>query len=242
MAEIHPIKTAAETALAEAYGAVRDALPGTDETRTVRDEAFSAFRDAGLPHRRVEDWKYTDLRGLMREARPLAPAPDSVALDKARHPSEVLADHAHLRLTLVDGSFAPSLSDVALMPAGVRVVSLAQALADGDAARRRSPGHARAGQCRALPQRGVHDGWGRPRGRRRRGRPPAGPAAERPYGRRRPGDLHAILDRARRGRLDDPRRHAMREPKPHPIRQMSRSRCILPPARGSIASACRPRA
>ena len=27
---------------------------------------------SGLPHRRLEDWKYTDLRALMREVLPLA--------------------------------------------------------------------------------------------------------------------------------------------------------------------------
>jgi Fe-S cluster assembly protein SufD len=132
MADIHPMKTAAETALAEAYGVLRERLPGSDEARALRDDAIAVFREQGLPHRRVEEWKYTDLRALMREARPLAPAPDSIALDKARLPSAVLRDHAHLRLTLVDGSFAPSLSDVGLLPAGVRVTSLAEALALGD--------------------------------------------------------------------------------------------------------------
>ena len=28
----------------------------------------SKLRAAGLPHRRIEDWKYTDLRVLMRES------------------------------------------------------------------------------------------------------------------------------------------------------------------------------
>jgi Fe-S cluster assembly protein SufD len=132
MAEIHPMKTAAETALAEAYGTLRDTLPGGGEALALRDGAIAAFREAGLPHRRVEAWRYTDLRALMREARPLAPAPDSVALDKARLPSPVIRDHAHLRLTIVDGSFAPSLSDIGLLPAGVRVTTLAEALALGD--------------------------------------------------------------------------------------------------------------
>jgi Fe-S cluster assembly protein SufD len=129
MADIHSMRTAAETALVETYGSMRDALPGSDETRALRDTAFAGFRESGLPHRRIEDWKYTDLRTLMREAKPLAPAPDSLALDRARRTSEILREHAHLRLTLVDGSFAPSLSDVGLLPAGVRLMSLAEALA-----------------------------------------------------------------------------------------------------------------
>ncbi len=43
----------------------------------------STFRAKGLPHRRIEDWKYTDLRALMREVAPPAPAPDKAALAQA---------------------------------------------------------------------------------------------------------------------------------------------------------------
>ena len=38
----------------------------------LRDDAFKRFDARGLPHRRVEEWKYTDLRALMRDAKPLA--------------------------------------------------------------------------------------------------------------------------------------------------------------------------
>src|SRR5262249_17802950 len=38
----------------------------------LRDAAFQRFDAAGLPHRRIEEWKYTDLRALIREAKPLA--------------------------------------------------------------------------------------------------------------------------------------------------------------------------
>ena len=40
----------------------------------ARQQAFEAYQRAGLPHRRIEDWKYTDLRVLMREVLPLAAA------------------------------------------------------------------------------------------------------------------------------------------------------------------------
>lgn len=134
MADIHLIRTPAETALAEAFASVRTVLPGTEEIRFRRDAAFNAVRREGLPHRRVEDWKYTDLRALMREVRPLAEVPDAKALDLARLPHPLMTGVAHLRLTLVDGSFAPSLSDLALLPVGMRVTSLADALGSGDIA------------------------------------------------------------------------------------------------------------
>ena len=44
-------------------------LPGLHEAR--RQAAF-AFTGAGLPHRRMEDWKYTDIRTRLHEALPAA--------------------------------------------------------------------------------------------------------------------------------------------------------------------------
>ena len=82
-AEIHPIKTAAEAALAESFAGARRALPGTGAIAALRDDAFRRFESDGLPHRRVEEWKYTDLRALMREARPLASPPDAAAKARA---------------------------------------------------------------------------------------------------------------------------------------------------------------
>ncbi|TMJ36178.1 MAG: Fe-S cluster assembly protein SufD, partial [Alphaproteobacteria bacterium] len=81
-AEIRPIKTAAETALAANFAAIRPALPGAGSVAALREHAFKRFDAAGLPHRRVEEWKYTDLRALMRDAMPLAGPPDAAA--KAR--------------------------------------------------------------------------------------------------------------------------------------------------------------
>ncbi len=71
-AEIRPIKTAAETALAANFAAAKPALPGAGAVAALREHAFKRFDAAGLPHRRVEEWKYTDLRALMRDAKPLA--------------------------------------------------------------------------------------------------------------------------------------------------------------------------
>ena len=66
-AEVTPIKTAAETALADAFTRRKALLPGSREVAGLREAAFRRFERAGLPHRRVEEWKYTDLRALMRD-------------------------------------------------------------------------------------------------------------------------------------------------------------------------------
>ena len=57
-------------------------ITGDLAAATLREAAFGHFIADGLPHRRLEDWKYTDLRVLMRDAKPLASPPDADA--KAR--------------------------------------------------------------------------------------------------------------------------------------------------------------
>jgi Fe-S cluster assembly protein SufD len=129
-AQIIPTRTAAETALAETFGAAKTGLPGSAEVAKLREEAFDAFFDAGLPHRRVEAWHYTDLRALMREALPIAPAPTPAGIDALRSELGKAAAHGP-RLVLVDGIFVPDLSDA--MPAGITVRALAEVLTEGRA-------------------------------------------------------------------------------------------------------------
>src|SRR5262245_45667423 len=131
-AEIHPIRTAAETALAESFASAKGALPGGGEVAALREHAFERFERGGLPHRRIEDWKYTDLRALKREALPLAEAPDAGAKARARSAGVGLASIEGRRIVLVDGAFVPELSDLAALEAGLTIRSMAQALAAGD--------------------------------------------------------------------------------------------------------------
>jgi Fe-S cluster assembly protein SufD len=131
-AEVAIIKTAAETALAQAFSQARGRLPGDDAIAKQRAAAFDVFAKAGLPHRRIEDWKYTDLRALMREAKPLAAPPDAAAKARAKTAGALLGDVETRRLVFVDGAFVPELSDVTGLEPGLSVGSLADALSDGD--------------------------------------------------------------------------------------------------------------
>ena len=133
MAELKVIKTAAETALAETYSRARQRLPGDTAIAAQRAAAFDLFAREGLPHRRVEDWKYTDLRVLMRDAKPLASPPDAAAKARARSAGALLGDVECRRLTFVDGAFVAELSDTGGLEPGLTVASLAAALTDGDA-------------------------------------------------------------------------------------------------------------
>ena len=134
MAEVKVIKTAAETALAQAFAEARTRLPGGEAVAEQRDAAFDVFAKEGLPHRRIEDWKYTDLRALMREAKPLASPPDAAAKARAKTAGAVLADVECRRLVFIDGAFVPELSDTAALEPGLAVNSLAAALSGEDSA------------------------------------------------------------------------------------------------------------
>jgi Fe-S cluster assembly protein SufD len=132
MADVKIIKTAAETELANAFAQARGQLPGDDAVGAQREAAFDVFAREGLPHRRLEDWKYTDLRALMREAKPLAAPPDAAAKARAQAAGKLLADVDGCRLVFVDGAFVAERSDIAGLEDGVTVGSLAQALSHGD--------------------------------------------------------------------------------------------------------------
>ena len=132
MAEITPIRTAAETGLAEAYGALRGKLAGGGAVAARREAAFRRFAAQGLPHRHVEEWKYTDLRALMHDAKPLAGPPDATA--RARAAASAFALAGARRVVFVDGAFVPELSDLARLEPGLTIASLAQSLGRGETA------------------------------------------------------------------------------------------------------------
>jgi Fe-S cluster assembly protein SufD len=131
MADVTPIKTPAEQALSAAYAAARGTLPGEGALAALREDAFRTFETRGLPHRRVEEWKYTDLRALMRDAYPLAPPPDAAAKARAKNAGQAFAGADCRRLVFADGAFVPELSDLS-PEAGLTIGSMADALAKGD--------------------------------------------------------------------------------------------------------------
>ena len=118
------IKTAAETALSDALAK----LTATSAVRALREKALREFAERGLPHRRVEEWKYTDLRALLREMAPLAGTPDKAALAEAKK-SHVLSNIGAREIVFVNGSFVPELSDLKSLGRGLSIMSLGDALA-----------------------------------------------------------------------------------------------------------------
>jgi Fe-S cluster assembly protein SufD len=129
-------KTETGRPLSDSFALARDRLPGTGAIAESRRQAFEVYERAGLPHRRIEDWKYTDLRALMREVLPLAAAPDAVALSRAEAALNLRSIEGARRLVLVDGVFAPKLSDTGRAEKGLTIRSLREVLEGGDSALR----------------------------------------------------------------------------------------------------------
>lgn len=129
-AEPRTLKTEAEEGLARNYRAVRDGLAGSTDVAARRDAAFAAFERQGLPHRRVEAWKYTDLRALMKSAAAVALAPSADTAARMHAALPTLGALGRYRLVIADGHFQEALSDRdALLAEGIEVATLKEFLA-----------------------------------------------------------------------------------------------------------------
>ena len=121
-------------------------LPGADLPWLVRlrEDAIDRFADEGWPTTRRENWRHTSLAFMGQQALAVreAAAPETVvaalraryqaargaAQDAAQQGTESASKDGHW-VVFVDGHFAPALSAIGGLPGGVRIGSLADALA-----------------------------------------------------------------------------------------------------------------
>src|SRR5581483_11686688 len=125
--------TKGEQGFLDLYEAARGTLPGAGDSfvAALRDKAIETYARLGLPHRRIEAWKYTDLRALLGEVHPLIRAVGlPVGADDTRRAlGAALAALPAFRLFLVEGELRADRSDLAaLRGAGVEVLSLSAIL------------------------------------------------------------------------------------------------------------------
>ena len=125
MGEVTTIRTPAEAGLAQLFDRLKGGLPGDV---AVREAALAGFAERGLPHRRVEEFKYFDLRSILREAAPPAERPSDEAFAAAADGDDALAEVSATRLVFVNGHLSPTLPS---LPAGIEVVPLPEALGSG---------------------------------------------------------------------------------------------------------------
>lgn len=108
--------------------AARQRLPGSGLAwlDAARAEALQAFAARGLPDQHNELWKYTSLRALAQKAYAAGdPEASGRAVDAALLPAAAMQGP---RVVFVNGTFRADLSQLAGLPDGVTVQSLAAAL------------------------------------------------------------------------------------------------------------------
>ncbi len=78
-------RTKAEQAYLDHFVAAEKALPGARDNwvADLRRKAIEAYGRLGLPHRRIEAWKYTDLRARVDRGRSRRCAPQACTIDAA---------------------------------------------------------------------------------------------------------------------------------------------------------------
>ena len=136
-----PPRTVAERSLLDAYARLAGKLPGTGWVAAVRDRAMRHFESVGLPSRRVEAYKYTDLRERLKSEFAPALPQERTALQASSQASPAAIDRAlgplsaidAVRLVLVDGGWRADLSNVAALGSSVEVMPLAPLLAKAPA-------------------------------------------------------------------------------------------------------------
>lgn len=91
--------------------------------QALRQTARSQFRELPFPTPRTEDWRFTSVAPVLQT--PFEPAKQAHELDAALLPA--LSAPNALRLTFVNGWFAPQLSTLGQVPAKVAIGNLASA-------------------------------------------------------------------------------------------------------------------
>jgi Fe-S cluster assembly protein SufD len=100
-------------------------LPGW--LRSTRREAMDQFQTLGFPTTSEEEWRFTNVAPIAETTFEL-PRESATRLPHERVGPFTLDGSVAAELVFVDGEYAPDLSSVPILPAGVRVGSLASVL------------------------------------------------------------------------------------------------------------------
>ena len=123
--------TAAEDSLSARFDAALTELPGADVpwVREMRETAMARFNARGLPDRRVEAWKYSDLRAKLREAADLTVDGDDLTEAEIYEALGVDFDEMlSYRIVIVDGVYRSELSNLEGAGDKLELISMRDAL------------------------------------------------------------------------------------------------------------------
>jgi Fe-S cluster assembly protein SufD len=125
-----PIKhTQAESDLFDRFERAKDDLPGSVAVAALREAALNQVREKGLPHRRVEEYKYSDLRAFLKSAAPLAEVADISAAKAVLVAQDTFGELDRYKVVLANGTYLEDLSDAAALASeGATVTCMSEAL------------------------------------------------------------------------------------------------------------------
>lgn len=93
----------------------------------LRRRAMDAFAELGFPNRKAEAWKYTNLDRHLRTDYNLYLTPKAGTITAEDVDAAAIPGLDAYRLVLINGRFAPHLSDLSALPKGVVITSFANA-------------------------------------------------------------------------------------------------------------------
>lgn len=111
----------------EEYSRQESALP--DWMHEIRESAIDSFRAKGFPTRRHEDWKYTDIRPIVKRNFVTA-RPDKLDLQQVDAERYSFGESNCYELVFINGSFTHSRSNITEGEA-VAIIPMAEALKNG---------------------------------------------------------------------------------------------------------------
>jgi Fe-S cluster assembly protein SufD len=125
----------------------------------VRQAGAAYFSHLGFPTLKDEDWRFTNVAPLAKLAFKPVIAGGSVTAETVK--SVTFGSLAAHRLVFVNGQFAPQLSSIGQLPAGITVKNLSSALAENSALLEKHLAQQATGEhssFTALNNAGFHDG------------------------------------------------------------------------------------
>lgn len=117
-----------ETGLVDDHAAAAKVLPGASHQSSARSKAIDAFAVEGLPNRRLEEYRYFDLRQMLAKAGPLAVTPAASSADTTDPATDLFAEIDRHIAVFINGRFDAAGSSLNGLPDGVEFLSYAEAL------------------------------------------------------------------------------------------------------------------
>ncbi len=114
---------------AESFGGFEKSAASHDLSwlRKLRQDGFARFSEVGFPTTRDEDWRFTNPGAISKT--PFHLIRNGHSLPSQKDIEQFRMPGAGCRLVFVDGLFAPGLSSIGKLPAGVTVSNLAAEIA-----------------------------------------------------------------------------------------------------------------